>query len=92
MNPAESPHLVSCPECGRTVRAEAEPLMCADYWRHVPGEHRMKRAISVRHSGPKGEPGDNPEWTGALKADSHIPPDSNFSNAVARRYGFTDEV
>ena len=73
MNPAEFPHRVSCPECGRTVRAEAEPLMCADYWRLIPGEHRMKRAVSVRHSGPKGEPGDNPEWAGASKTDSPSP-------------------
>ena len=51
MNPAELSYLVSCPECGRTVRAETEPLMCADYWRHVPKEHRMKRAFSVRRSG-----------------------------------------
>ena len=53
MSPAEFPYLVSCRECGRTVRAESEPLMCAEYWRHVPKEHRMKRADSVRHSGPE---------------------------------------
>ena len=53
MSPAEVPYLVSCRECGRTVRAGNEPLMCADYWRHVPKEHRMKRADSVRHSGPE---------------------------------------
>ena len=53
VNPAELPHLVICPECGRTVSAETEPLMCADYWRHVPKEHRMKRAVSFLRLGPE---------------------------------------
>ena len=53
MKPAELPHMVRCPECGRTVRAETEPLMCADYWRHLPKEHRMKRAVSFLRLGPE---------------------------------------
>ena len=48
-SPSRFPYLVRCPECGRTIRAETEALMGADYWQHLEKEHGMRRAISVQH-------------------------------------------
>ena len=49
MNVTDFPDLVSCPVCGRTIRAQTVSLMGADYWRHLADEHGISRSIAVRH-------------------------------------------
>lgn len=85
MSATRFPCRVPCPECGRSISAEAAPMMGTDHWQHLAKEHGMNRAIAVRYvrSDRRGQDDADP-WRIARKP----PSDRSQRKSVSRgRHG-----